>query len=243
MDRSAETAESGAPQGAGAGGAAEEAGGSGIADRTQTRQDDTRLAAARRAGRREAEAELAQRIRATRIPDPTRPGKNLETLEDLEAYSERYHRAAREKQARESGKTVEELEREEQVREAGEQALRTREEENRSRDFVRQDLQAFRAVYPDVDIGKLERNEAFRRFCGSRYGKEPLASLYADWLAIMGDARESAQLRQDSREERSTGSGRGGNGVALNSREQQALDEWNAAYPDMRMTAKEFMER
>lgn len=114
---------------------------------------------------------------------------------------------------------------------------------DRFRAFIRQDLGQFQAQFPEVDIRDLEHDRAFRRFCGSRYAKEPLAHLYRDYLALAGSAVETARVREQSRASRATGAGSRGAGRGLSAGEQQALDEWNRAYPRMRMTAKEFLNR
>ena len=51
-------------------------------------------------------------------------------------------------------------------------------------DFLARDLAEFERRFPDVDVEELEADGMFRRFCGSRYAKEPLAALYADYLGF-----------------------------------------------------------
>ena len=98
-------------------------------------------------------------------------------------------------------------------------------------------------AYPEVNARELEQNGTFRRFCGSRYGNESTAKLYEDYLAFAEAAVNSAESRADDRRRRSTGSGAGRGGNGLNAAQQKALDEWNRAYPNMRMTAREFLSR
>ena len=43
--------------------------------------------------------------------------------------------------------------------------------------------------------------------------------------------------------ERSTGAGGGGVSAGLTAAQQRELDEWNREYPNLKMTAKEFLER
>ena len=111
-------------------------------------------------------------------------------------------------------------------------------------DFLARDLAAFERRFPDVDVAELEEDGMFRRFCGSRYGVEPLAALYEDYLTITRAVWEAARLSAEDKRGRATGSGgSGGAGERLSSREQQELREWNEANPHMKMSAKEFLAR
>ena len=109
--------------------------------------------------------------------------------------------------------------------------------------WIARDAALFAAAYPDVDLAKLDGDTAFRRFCGSRYGKEPLASLYADWQELTETMKQAAAVRSESKAGRSTGAGVGSGADTLTAAQQRALDEWNRDYPHMRMTAKEFLSR
>ena len=108
--------------------------------------------------------------------------------------------------------------------------------------FIRRDAEEFRRQYPRVDLAELDADPLFRLFCGSRYGREPLADLYGDYLALTERAGLLTR-RQASRYERATGSGGSGGGEALTAAEQRELREWNRAYPHMKMTAREYLER
>ena len=94
-----------------------------------------------------------------------------------------------------------------------------------------------------VGVAGLDASESFRRFCGSRYGREPLSELYADYLEVAGGALRAAQARRESRAARSTGSGGSGAYEALNARQQSELDAWNRAFPQMKMSAREYLSR
>lgn len=244
---SAETGENGASQ-QGAEqetrGAAENAEGAGNADRQkQTRQEDARYAAARRAGKREAEEAITARIKASRIPDPRKEGAFLESLESVEAYGQSLNRARLEREAQKSGKSVADLEQEEREREAGRKLLKEREDAESNSRFIQEDIRAFREAFPAVDLAKLDENKSFRRFCGTRYGREPLAELYADFLDVVGGAEKSAGVKAESKSERSTGSGSGQTGGGLTAEQRARLEEWNRENPGMKMTEKEFMAR
>ena len=112
-----------------------------------------------------------------------------------------------------------------------------------TKDFINRDVQDFLRRHPEVDIGALDNNQAFLRFCGSRYGREPLADLYEDYQAIEGTAMEAARAAAESKSRRATGTGSGGGGQGLTVSQQRDLDEWNRTYPSMKMTAKEFLNR
>ena len=115
-------------------------------------------------------------------------------------------------------------------------------EQEAMREFIRRDAEEFRRQYPDVDLRELDADPLFRLFCGSRYGREPLADLYGDYMALT-EQSALAQRRRESRYERATGSGGSGGGEALTAAEQRELNEWNKAYPQMKMTANEFKSR
>ena len=109
--------------------------------------------------------------------------------------------------------------------------------------WIAEDAAAFVEAYPEADLAKLDGDARFRRFCGSRYGREPLKDLYADWLEITGTAAREAAARSASKSERSTGTGGGAGADTLTAAQQRDLDEWNRSYPNMKMTAKEYLSR
>ena len=154
------------------------------------------------------------------------------------------------------GQTSEENHRFQAARRSGERAgferamrqIRTeqeleRSEQDRTEEFIERDLEQFMEVYPEVDVAELDADRYFRRFCGSRYGREPLSELYADYLEIAGGQRAAGALRAESRSRRQTGTGSGSGGETLSARQQEELDEWNRTYPGMKMSAKEFLSR
>ena len=117
-------------------------------------------------------------------------------------------------------------------------------EAERQKDWIAQDAAAFVRVHPDVDISKLDANAKFRRFCGSRYGKEPLSELYADWQELVGEEAAAKAVEKSAKKaERSTGAGGGGVSAGLTAAQQRELDEWNREFPHLKMTAKDFLER
>lgn len=106
--------------------------------------------------------------------------------------------------------------------------------------FVRQDIRDFLEKHPEVDLVKLDGDPSFHRFCGSRYGVESLAKLYDDYREIVGGAEKAARAAVQSRSKRSTGSG-GGGGDILTAKQRASLEAWNRENPDMKMTAREFL--
>lgn len=125
---------------------------------------------------------------------------------------------------------------------AGRESEQQRQNEERMR-FLAEDAREFARRFPGVDLSKLDATESFRRFCGSRYGRESVADLYADYLEVAGSALRAAQIRSESRRARSTGSGSSGSYEALNARQQDELDAWNRAFPQMKMSAREYLGR
>ena len=109
--------------------------------------------------------------------------------------------------------------------------------------WIAKDTADFTAAYPDVDLAKLDGDAAFRKFCGTRYAREPLAQLYGDWLDLTETVRRSAAARSESKATRSTGAGGGSGAETLTAAQQRALDEWNRSYPHRKMSAKEYLSR
>lgn len=123
-----------------------------------------------------------------------------------------------------------------------EQEVREQQSEG-GEDFLRADAAAFREKYPDVDICQLEEQSAFRRFCGSRLYKESAVTLYEDYLSFTQAAEESARVKAEGRRSRDTGGGSGQSSAGLSRAQEESLAQWNRAFPGMRMSAKEYLER
>lgn len=194
------------------------------------------------------ERELDERIASMGLKDPY-TGKSFASVKELEAYNKRLKEAELKEQAKKTGKTVEQLSEEEEDRnyirrKRQEEVLAEQEKKNaaKQREFVENDLYDFMEKYPDVDIEALDNNQKFRKFCGKRYGVEPLAELYKDYVDLMGGAREEAEAINRSKADRSTGTGTPG-GAQMTSAQRSALEAWNRENPEMKMTAKEFLSR
>ena len=220
----------------------------------QSREENARYQAARKAGEsagfRRAEERYQSALAKLGLSDPDGGGA-IDSLDVLESYADKARAARLKKAAAESGRTVQDLEEEEDAKEVVRQKKRERDEKEkaeaeakRRRDWVAQDAAAFLRENPDVDLAKLDANAKFRRFCGSRYGREPLSELYADWKELVGEeAAAKAVEKSAAKAERSTGAGGGGVSAGLTAAQQRELDEWNREYPNLKMTAKEFLER
>jgi len=124
-----------------------------------------------------------------------------------------------------------------------EQEVNVQQSEDGDDDFLRRDAEAFREKYPEVDICQLEEQSAFRRFCGSRLYKESAVTLYEDYLSFTQAAEESARAKAQGKQSRSTGGGSGRVGSGLSPAQEESLAEWNRAFPGMRMSAREYLER
>ncbi len=219
----------------------------------QSHEDNRRYQAARRAGEQagyeRAQREYNERISRVGMRDPS-TGETIKDLDGLESYSKSVKAARIRERAQAEGRDAAEVAEEEEDREflrAQRAEAKKKEADNAAQrkqmEFIRRDAAEFAEAYPDVDLKKLDGDPAFRRFCGSRYGREPLAELYEDYLDIAGEQRAAASARADSRAKRETGAGSGSGGETLSARQQMELDEWNRAYPNMKMTAKEFLSR
>ena len=217
----------------------------------QNRRDNAAIRAARlRAERQAAERvqrEADERIARAGIMNPY-TGKPFQSVAEFEQYGTQVQDAELRKEAQRTGRSVEEL-REEQENRALMKQLRSERQakaeaervQAAQRAFLQKDLAGFMEKHPDVDVGKLVKNQQFLRFAGSRLGKEPMAELYDDYKALVGAAESAGRSRARSAASRSTGSG-GGGGELLTAAQRKSLAAWNAANPDMKMTAKEFLE-
>lgn len=221
--------------------------------RKQTREDNDAARGARRRAEQQTAARLSQeydeRMRAAGITNPY-TGKPFQTMAEFEDYAKQYHEDQIQDRARKENRSVAELRREAEDRRLAEEmreekARRKKETESRKEreTFIREDAADFLGKYPDVDLGKLEQNQRFRKFCGSRFGREPLAELYAAYTELTGETAQEAVQKRQSREARGVGSGAGTAGGGLTPAQQTELERWNAENPTMKMTAKEFLSR
>ena len=218
----------------------------------QSREENARYQAARKAGEsagfRRAEERYQSALAKLGLSDPDGGGA-IDSLDVLESYADKARAARIKKAAAESGRTVQDLEEEEDAKEVVRKQKRAEREKadaeaERQKDWIAQDAAAFVREHPDVDISKLDGNAKFRRFCGSRYGKEPLSELYADWQELVGEEAAAKAVEKSAKKaERSTGAGGGGVSAGLTAAQQRELDEWNREFPHLKMTAKDFLER
>lgn len=217
----------------------------------QSHQDN----AAARAARIRAEQETTERLRrqydeqvaGMGIVNPY-TGKPFSSFKDFLAYGERFKADKLAEEAKRKGTTVQQLQEEQENRSWI--AQKRQEEKNQKaamefvqkrNDFMRRDLEIFLDRHPDVDPGKLEKNPKFRKFAGSRLYKEPLSTLYEDFVDMVSDAERSAVEKAARKSSRGTGGGQSGGGDGLTPAQRAELEEWNRDNPSMKMTAKEFL--
>ena len=232
--------------------------GAGDANRQEEKQKhafNAAMAAARRKAEKETEERMSRQIdddiRDQRIPNPTKPGTYFGSMAELKEYSGALRRADAEERAQKQGRSAEEILQEDDdkaflrdLKKREETSRKAEEAKNRQREFIARDIESFTEKYPEVDIEALDANKAFRRFAGSRYGKEPLADLYADYVDIVGETKAAEAARRADRAERSTGGGHSGAVSGQLSTEQRSrLEAWNRANPDMKMSEAEFLRR
>ena len=228
--------------------------------KTQTREDNAAIRAARLRAQREAEAK-AEAKAAARADEEIRTsgainpytGKPFESMKEFREYGKRVREAQRAELAKKTGRSVEELEEEEKNREFLSKMRRAEEEraaagaaEAAQRAFIENDVLRFVEKYPQFSTAEkleaLENNATFRAFCGSRFGKEPLAELYESYVSVVGSAGSAAIAKAADKSSRSTGGGSRG-AESLTPDQKRSLDRWNAENPDMQMTATEFLSR
>lgn len=244
-----------AEQGGEAHGQRREPDGAGQADaKSQTREENAAIRAARIRAQKETEAQerarMDEMIAQSGAVNPL-TGKPFASLEDFLAYGKQYREAAIKEKAEASGRSVEEVTEEENDKDfvrnlrrkvqAEETPAQPSAEESEA-EFIRRDVLDFVEKFPDVDLARLEANESFLKFCGTRFKKEPLANLYGDFIAVVGGAKEAAAVRAADRAQRSTGGGVSG-GSMMTPEQMGALEKWNRENPELQMTAKEFLSR
>ena len=223
--------------------------------KTHSEQEfNSAMAATRRRAERETEERMRlqtdSEIAGYRIPNPWKPGTFFTSKKDLEEYSTRLRAADARRRAKDQNKSVEEVLEDDadrafvrQQRAAARQAEEASKRKAEQDRFIAADVEDFQRRYPGVDIVAVDQNASFRKFVGSRYGKEPLANLWGDYVALVGDAKVQATIRQAGSAARSSGSGSGSSGGTLTASQRAALQEWNKDHPEMAMTEKEFLER
>lgn len=253
VDPQSEQVDEGAA-GQGEGASQEEPGDAGREDQQppQSHQDNAAARAARIRAEQETTARLQKQfdeeVAAFGIPNPY-TGKPFGSFQEFKAYGEQFRREKLEAEAKKQGKTVEELQEEQETKSW---AARKRREEKEQREamaalerqkaFLRADLETFLQKFPGVDPGKLEQNAKFKKFAGKRLYKEPLSELYADFCDLVSDAERAAVAKATGKAARSTGGGQGGGMDMLTPEQREALEEWNKARPEKKMTAKQFLE-
>lgn len=221
------------------------------AHQQQTHADNAAARAARLRAERETEDRINRQvdedIRKMGLVDPY-TNQPIRTRAELNAYSQRAQEEQIRERAERENRPASEIRRELENQQLAEQKRQELNDEKakddadkRQKAFLEQDAADFMTRYPGVDIMKLQQNEIFREFCGSRFGREPLAGLYESYLRITGGA--AAQSKAKSREARSVGGGTGTAGSGLTAEQQKALDKWNRDNPEMKMTAKEYLSR
>lgn len=214
-----------------------------------------------------ARAAVDGEIASLGIPNPYNGNRPFANLQELREYSEQYKQDSIRDEAKRTGRSVQELTEEAANREflsslrrasttqnaaantQQEAALRATQDMQRraseKKAFIAADLGDFMQKHPEIDengLSALENNAQFRQFCGSRFGREPLANLYDDYLALVGNAGAAAVAKAAGKAAKSTGSGSGGD-ATLSPSQKAALDQWNKDFPEMAMSAKEFLKR
>ena len=227
---------------------------------SQTASENAAYRAMRLRAQREASAaaraELDEELSGLGIPNPYNGNKPFASFQELKSYSEQFQRARIAAEAKRTGRSIAELEedaanraflsslrREASARNTA--AAQAAEQTDERMAYIRADVLDFVKAYPDMDengLAALENNAQFRRFAGTRFGREPLAKLYGDYLALVGSAGTAAVAKASGRAAKSTGSGTAA-GAFLSPAQKEVLDRWNTEHPEMAMTAKEFLGR
>ncbi|MBR2927540.1 MAG: hypothetical protein IKC24_00075 [Oscillospiraceae bacterium] len=213
--------------------------------RKQTREENSAARLARLRAERDTAARMTaetdERIARSGVMNPA-TGRPFKNMQEIEAYGAAQREAEVQRIARQTGRSADDVREEIENRDYIRKKRMEEEKAAQGKAFAEKDALDFVAKHPGVHVGKLISNHRFIEFCGSRLGKEPLASLYESFMKITGESESAGRAGAQSRSRRSTGSG-GGGGEMLTPSQRASLDEWNRANPDMKMTAKEFLRR
>lgn len=106
-----------------------------------------------------------------------------------------------------------------------------------------EDAILFQKEHPELDVQALVCDELFLRFCGSRFGNEPLSSLYGDYRDLIDHANQIVQARRELPISEHPNTNEASAETVLSKDQQEALDEWNTTYPYLEMTVEEFLTR
>ena len=105
------------------------------------------------------------------------------------------------------------------------------------------DMTDFVRRFPNIQASKLVQNPNFMSYARGRIGVEPLAVIYGDFLELVKTIERAAAAKAASREDRSTGGGQSTAYAGLTRAQAEQLKAWNDAYPDLKMTAGEFLAK
>lgn len=105
------------------------------------------------------------------------------------------------------------------------------------------DLAEFKETFPNINADALFKDEDFMDYADGKIGRRTLVELYNSYMRLSNKSATAARYRADSRAERATGTGKTGEKVVITREQAIMLAQWNRDNPDMKMTAKEFLNR
>lgn len=112
-----------------------------------------------------------------------------------------------------------------------------------SREKAKAEIDEFNARFPKVNVDDVVKDAHFMEYADGKLGRKSITEVYEGYLRFTGKTAEQAQYRANERHERSTSVGGGGKSVTLTREQAKQLKAWNEAFPDMAMTASEFVKR
>lgn len=105
------------------------------------------------------------------------------------------------------------------------------------------DIEEFKAAFPNADPNEVMKDPDFMDYADGKLGRLSFAEIYKKYLNFTGKTEVERAARAAVRSERATSTGKSGEKVAMTAAEYQALQSWNEANPDYKMTPKEFINR
>lgn len=216
-------------------------------DAQHEREENNRMAAARRSGAREgytkAQREADEQIAAFGRVDP-RTGKPIRSMADMMSFLKGQEDAEIEAEAAKSKRSTDEIRREREARRIGERQMEEQRQKADQAKFLSDDAADFISVYGRETFDRLMKDEDFADYADGKVGKKHLVDIYHGYQKLSGKAERAGREQRSSKEQRSTGSGSGNAGNAgLKPSERAALEEWNRNFPQYKMTEDEWKKR
>lgn len=100
------------------------------------------------------------------------------------------------------------------------------------------EIEEFNTAYPNINVDSFLNNKKVSAFADGKMGKYSITQIADNYFDTFGASEDFTSLKN----ERSTSTGNGNDRVGLSAVDRVALNEYNTANPDCKMTAKDFLK-